>query len=124
MKAFDNLYQRHFEYSYSDDVEVQYPAGDMVTRRYKEKLTTGPNGDSLTKTPVATLSFGPAFNIDLVASKQGCFGCNMDLLNKITVDSKPFKDGVPQNDLFETMIEPTSGFMIQQEKALTVYINL
>jgi len=96
----------------------------MVTRRFKERLTTSGKGDILTNTPVATLSIGPAFNIDLVASKQGCVGCDMTLTSKINVDSKPFKDGVLQNDLFETMIDPTTGFMIKQQKALTVFVNL
>jgi hypothetical protein len=96
----------------------------MITRRFKEQLTTGGKGDSLMNTPVGTLSIGPAFNIDLVASKQGCVGCNMDLTNKINVDSKPFKDAVVQNDLFETMIESATGFMIKQQKALTVFVNL
>jgi hypothetical protein len=48
----------------------------------------------------------------------------MTLTQKIMVNSKSFKDAVQLNDLFETMIEPTSGFVIKKQKALTVFVNL
>ena len=67
----------------------------MITRLYKEKLTVGPNGDTLANTPGGTLSIGPAFNIDLVSAKQGCVGCDKNLTSLITVNSQNYSDAVP-----------------------------
>ena len=42
----------------------------------------------------------------------------------MTVGGKPYTQAVPQIDLFETSIEPASGFMINQKKAISVFVYL
>lgn len=70
------------------------------------------------------MSVGPAYNLALVAARQGCVGCSDNLTKNILVDSKPFKDAVKQNDLFEIVVDTTTGFMLSQNKALTVFLSI
>ena len=69
IKAFDNFYQRHFEYTYDRDDKIDGPQGSISVKVYKEKQFDNSNGDDLKKTPPNTLSLGPAFSMNMVMAK-------------------------------------------------------
>jgi len=77
----------------------------------------------LKTTPPKTLSIGPAFNIDVVMGKQGCVDCDSSITSKVTVNGGKYSDNVYKQDLFETTIEPVSGYMLNKKKAVSVFIN-
>jgi hypothetical protein len=45
-------------------------------------------------------------------------------MKNIQIDNKPYSSGVMKKDLFQTVVEPTTGFVIMQRRALSVFVNL
>ena len=71
IKAYDSLYQRPFEYGDKSEISLYTDQGAKISAiEYKERLTSGANGDNLAQTPQGTISFGAAANVDLVASRK------------------------------------------------------
>lgn len=56
----------------------------ITGKRFKESLTQ--SGDTLINSPNGTIGVGPAYNLALVAARQGCIGCNEALTKNIMVD--------------------------------------
>jgi hypothetical protein len=125
VKAFDNLYQRPFTFEKTGNGEVyDSDSRKISTMIYEEKDLQGGSGDELTHTFPGTLSVGPAFNLDLVIAKQGCLGCVDALTTKVTVNQEAYKNAVPKADAFRSEIEQFSGFMINHQKKISVFIQL
>ena len=82
--AYDSLYQRHFEYMSggSESLKTSDSRSIQVTR-FNEVFTSGASNDTLSNAFKGTVGLGPAFNVDLVASKKGCKSCNVLLTSKI-----------------------------------------
>ena len=89
---------------------------------FKEKVTQG-NQDSLANSSFATVSLGPALNVDIVAAKKGDPSLS-SRTSKINVNNKPYSESTPAEDVFYTKIEPSTGFMMEQKKSLTVFFEL
>lgn len=77
------MYQRHFTYSFNRAEKVSGPQGDISVNVFTEKALSDSVGDELAKVPKSTLGLGPSFNLEYVMAKQGCIGCDENLLNKI-----------------------------------------
>ena len=70
------------------------------------------------------MNIGPAFNMPLVLTYQGCATCDPNVTSSIIVDNKNFKEAVPQNGAFFIVTEPESGLLIRNEKLATVFVGL
>jgi hypothetical protein len=55
-------------------------------------------------------------------AKQGCFGCDEDLTSKITIEGKQYSSVAEKADEYETSVEGTSGYMINNKKKVTVFV--
>ena len=125
ISTFESLYQRPFTYTYDrDSTAVGEYDSSISIKVFVERDLANPDGDQLKPSPANTLNLGPAFNLNYVIGKQGCINCDSKLTSKVLVNQKPYSTGVNQIDLFETHIEPVSGFMIKHVKAFSVFINL
>lgn len=119
VKSYDSLYQRHFEYESSGDELLVGAARSIVVTVFKEKITQG-DTDPLSNSTFGTISLAPALNADIVASKKGAPFLSL-VTSKINVNNQPYIQGTPADDVFFTKIEPSTGFMIEQKKSLTVF---
>lgn len=119
VKSYDSLYQRHFEYESSGEELLVGAQRIIVVTVFKEKITQG-DTDPLANSLFGTISLAPALNADIVASKKGASFLSSGT-SKINVNNQPYIQGTPADDVFFTKIEPSTGFMIEQKKNLTVF---
>jgi hypothetical protein len=90
---------------------------------FREK-TIGNDDMKLSDSPTETINIGPAYNLPFVLSKINCQDCDSAMTDKIQVAYQDFNSLSKENHDSYVNVEPSSGYMINQQKTTSVFVYL
>lgn len=123
LNAYDNIIQRNVLYKYDSDEVYAQQNSKVDGKKYVEDIFTNPN-QILADSPENTVNVGPAYNLNMLMTKQGCHKCEPTLLSNVKVDGKDYTEVTPQSDVFYNLIEPHSGFLLESKRQLSFFLHL